>query len=104
MEKSNRFTPFIAVPPGTTIKEELVARGIKQKEFAAIIGMQPTHFSELINGKRNITPAIAEKLESILDIPAKFWICLQAEYEYDCWILKHRGKEKQNEQVLVSIS
>lgn len=102
METSNKITPFVAVAPGATIKEELVARGIKQKEFAALIGMQTTHFSELVNGKRDITPAIADKLEIQLGIPAKFWVRLQAEYDYDRQVIMQRDIEEQKAQLLIA--
>lgn len=90
-KKEYKIVPFIAVAPGATLKEELVARSIKQKDFAMAIGMQATHLSELIKGKRDITPQIADALERELGIKAKFWIKLQAEYEYDCGKIKERN-------------
>lgn len=53
------------------MKSELEERGLKQKAFAAQIGMQPSHLNELLKGKRNITPAIAQKLEEALGIKAQ---------------------------------
>lgn len=92
----------MAIAPGATLKDELLARNIKQKDFAKAIGMQATHLSELIKGKRNITPQIADALERELAINAKFWIKLQAEYEYDCQMLKKRGIEEQKAQLLLN--
>ena len=92
----------MGVAPGATLKAELLARGIKQKDFASAIGMQTTHFCEIVNGKRAITPAIADKLEIELGIPAKFWVRLQAEYEYECDVLKNRSKEEAEAQYLLS--
>ncbi|MEE0883912.1 MAG: helix-turn-helix domain-containing protein, partial [Faecalimonas sp.] len=40
----------IAIPPGETVKEQLVDRGMKQKEFAVRMGMSEKHISRLING------------------------------------------------------
>jgi len=71
------------VPPGWGIREELKSRGISQKEFAKVIGMQPSHLNELIKGKLTITESIAAKLESALGIPANYWLTLQANYDYD---------------------
>jgi len=71
------------IPPGQGIKEELKSRGISQKEFAKIIGMQPSHLNELIKGKLTITENLAAKLESALGIPANYWLTLQANYDYD---------------------
>jgi HTH-type transcriptional regulator/antitoxin HigA len=73
----------MAVPPGATLKLELEERGISQKDFAAQIGMRPSHLSELINGKRTLTVQTALRLENVLNIPAKIWLNLQTNYELD---------------------
>ena len=100
MEEKNKIVPFMAVAPGATIKAELEARNIKQKDFAKAIGMQATHLSELIKGKRAISPKVADDLERELGINAKFWMKLQAEYEYDCEVIKRRSIEEQKAQLL----
>lgn len=71
---------YIATPPGATIKEQLVERGISQKEFAVRMGMSEKHISKLINGEVQLTPEVAIRLEMVLDIPAKFWNKLEATY------------------------
>ena len=102
MEEKNKIVPFMAVAPGATIKAELEARNIKQKDFAKAIGMQATHLSELIKGKRAISPKVADDLERELGINAKFWMKLQAEYEYDCEVIKKRSIEEQKAQSLLN--
>ena len=80
----NEATPAYPLHPGGTLKEELVARGIRQKVFAAQIGIQATHLSAIIHGKRDITPAVAAKLElGLPEIPANIWIKLQENYNLD---------------------
>lgn len=74
--------PAIATHPGNILKKELKARGIKQKDFANTIGMPAPNLSELIKGKRNITEAIAIKLEEALGIPFQNWMNLQNRYHY----------------------
>ena len=69
-----------AIHPGSILKDELRARGIKQKDFAESIGMKATHLSALIHGVRNISAGIAAKLEKGLDIPARMWMSLQNDY------------------------
>ena len=64
---------FIATPPGATIKEQLLDRGLSQKEFAVRMGMSEKHISRLINGEVQLTPDVAVRLEMVLGIPAKFW-------------------------------
>ena len=102
MEEKNKIVPFMVVAPGATIKAELEARNIKQKDFAKAIGMQATHLSELIKGKRAISPKVAEDLERELGINAKFWMKLKAEYEYDCEVIKKRSIEEQKAQSLLN--
>lgn len=79
-----RLIPFMAVHPGSILKEELAARGLKQKVFAKQIDMQASHLNEVLKGKRNITPVLAERLESALGISASSWLALQKSYELDC--------------------
>lgn len=74
--------PAVATHPGSVLKKELKARGIKQKDFAEAIGMPAPNLSELIKGKRNITEAIAIKLEEALGIPYQSWMNLQNRYHY----------------------
>ena len=70
----------IAIPPGATIKEQLEYRGMAQKEFAVRMDMSEKHISRLINGKVELTSDVALRLESVLGVPAKFWINLEAKY------------------------
>ena len=74
--------PAVATHPGSVLKKELKARGIKQKDFAEAIGMPAPNLSELIKGKRNITESIAIKLEEALGIPFQNWMNLQNRYHY----------------------
>ena len=71
---------FIATPPGATIKEQLLDRGLSQKEFAMRMDMSQKHISKLINGEVQLTPDVACRLEMVLGIPAKFWNKLEATY------------------------
>jgi len=71
---------FVATPPGMTIKEQLIDRGMSQKEFAARMDMSQKHISKLINGDVQLTPVTAVKLELVLGVPARFWNNLEAIY------------------------
>ncbi|HCD06815.1 MAG TPA: helix-turn-helix domain-containing protein [Lactobacillus sp.] len=70
----------IAVPPGATIKEQLNNRQMSQKEFAIRMDMSEKHISCLINGKVELTFDVAQRLESVLGIPAKAWSELELRY------------------------
>ena len=75
-----RSRSYIATPPGATIKEQLMDRGMSQKEFAARMDMSEKHISRLINGDVQLTPETALRLEMVLGVPAKFWNNLEAIY------------------------
>ena len=64
--KNENIQVCMAVPAGFTLAQELKSRQISQREFAKTIEMQATHLNEILKGKRNITPAIALKLENAL--------------------------------------
>lgn len=67
--------------PGEVLIYELDARGEDPTSFAIRIGMFPSDFMNLLSGKEPITPAIAQSLEKELNIPASFWMGLQADYD-----------------------
>ncbi|MDE7384082.1 MAG: ImmA/IrrE family metallo-endopeptidase [Treponemataceae bacterium] len=71
---------FIATAPGATIKEQLSNRGMSQKEFAIRMDMTEKHISRLINGEVILTPDVANRLEMVLGIPARFWNNLESIY------------------------
>lgn len=71
---------YIATPPGATIKEQLENRGMSQKEFAKRMNMSEKHISHLINGDVQLTPDVANRLEMVLGLPAKFWNNLESIY------------------------
>ena len=89
-------TPHTATHPGVILKNELDSRNISQKEFAQSIDMQVTMLNEIIKEKRTVTADIALALEKALDIPADFWVNLQALYDLD----EARIKEKNIQRIL----
>ncbi|MBU8934781.1 MAG: helix-turn-helix domain-containing protein [candidate division Zixibacteria bacterium] len=70
-----------AFPPGRFIQRELDARGWKQVDLAQIMGVATRVVSELVNGKRKITPKTAQELGDAFNIRAEEWLNLQAVYE-----------------------
>ncbi len=69
--------------PGILLKEEIDARAIKQVQLAESLGLSKTEVSLIIHGKRNITVAIALKLEDLLNIDAETWMNMQVKYEIE---------------------
>lgn len=66
--------------PGQLIKAELLERGLKQKALAEALCIKTSHLSELLNGKRTLTPNVAIAIEEILDISANTLLSIQTEY------------------------
>lgn len=84
---AKHIIPAHATHPGSVLKSELKARGLKQKDFAEAIGLPQSNLSDLIKGIRHITEAIALKLEECLDMPFQTWMNLQNRYHF---IVKRR--------------
>ena len=70
----------VLLHPGEVLEMELIARGLTKSKFAMDIKMYPSHMSDILKGKRNITEEIALKIESKFGISAEFWMRLQVEY------------------------
>lgn len=81
LAENKGFTPMIAVPPGDTIKENMIFLGMKQEELAARLGITPKHLSNILNGSAPITYETALKLESVIGPSAQFWMNLETSYQ-----------------------
>lgn len=90
------FVPIKAVHPSEIIKDEMQARGLKQKDLAQRLGMLPPNLNSILKEQRAITLNVANKLEDALGIPAEFWLSAQAQYERDCREIEQQTvKEKE---------
>ncbi|MBR4388051.1 MAG: HigA family addiction module antidote protein [Prevotella sp.] len=77
---ANNMTSSELIHPGEMIKDEIIARGITQKELARQMGVSYTVFNEILNGKRPVTTEYALLLEAALGTDANIWIGMQAAY------------------------
>lgn len=73
--------PVEVFPPGEFLREELEARGWSQQELADILGRPPRLISELISGKRAVTPETARGLADAFGTSAEFWMNLESQYQ-----------------------
>lgn len=96
------ITPFCATHPGSVLKDEIVSRGIKSSELADEINVSRSIISDILHEKRNITAEIALKLEQFLDLPASFWMQLQANYELDSERIAQRAKKSKTDALSVA--
>ena len=76
----HELQPSTPIHPGEILKDELEARGISQRKFAAIIGVSYSVLNEVVNGKRPVTTEYALKIEAATGIPAHLWINMQSAY------------------------
>ncbi len=77
---ANNLRSFRPFHPGELVKDELECRGIRQKDFAATVGLSYSALNEALNAKRPITVELALTLEAALGINADLLVRMQADY------------------------
>lgn len=82
--------PAEVFPPGDLIREELDARGWTQTDLAEILGRPMRVVSEVLAGKKAITPEIAQGLGEVFGVGAQFWLNMEREWR------KSRGQQGSN--------
>lgn len=80
--------------PGLILKDTVLRNdgGISVKEFAEKLGMTRTAISRVVNGKASISPELAVRLAAFLNITARSWLTMQA--EYDLWKIRKKRRPK----------
>lgn len=73
--------PAEVFPPGEFLREELEAREWSQQELADILDRPPRLISELIAGKRAVTPETAKGLAEAFGTSAEYWMNLESQYQ-----------------------
>ena len=79
--KMNGLSLEFIIHPGETLKEVLENNNMLQEELAERTGFSAKHISEVVNGKKGISPKLAKSLEYVFGISATFWINLQGIYD-----------------------
>lgn len=83
------------VPPGEYLAEEIEARGLSQKELARRRGRPANAINEITHGKKAITAETALQLEDVmLEIPARFWLNLETDYQLSRALIKGREETR----------
>ena len=90
----NQFEPNYTVPPGDTLEEWLEEQAMKKSELAERIGRPVQFVSELLSGKRMLTPQTALELEAVTGIEAAFWNEVESAYR-TALQRQHRAEEDQ---------
>ena len=80
---------FGPVHPGEVLKEDfLKPLGMSQNALAKTIGMPPIRISQIVRGKRAITPETALRLARYFGTSPEFWLGMQAHYDLEITRMK----------------
>ncbi|MGE0281239.1 MAG: HigA family addiction module antitoxin [Rhizobiaceae bacterium] len=72
---------MIAVHPGRILKRELVARDLSANRLALALRLPSGRITDILNGKRGISPETALRLARFFGNSPRFWMNLQTSYE-----------------------
>ena len=98
--KSNGCVGELLIPPGATLKETLETINMTQASFAVRTGLSEQYISKIVNGEAPITHDTAIKFETVLSIPASFWLNFEAIYREKKSRLEYEKRlEKEAEKV-----
>lgn len=75
---------FDPIHPGAVLRHDfLEPLALSQYALAKALGVPQVRVSEIINGKRAITPDTALRLARYFGTSAEFWLRMQAGYELE---------------------
>jgi HTH-type transcriptional regulator/antitoxin HigA len=80
MNMTTKIKPFINIPPGEFIQEEIESRNWTQKDLAQIIGESAKYINDLRMGRQSISAKAAKQLSSAFGQSPDYWLNLQNNY------------------------
>ena len=72
---------MLPVHPGRILKRELMARELSANRLALSLRLPSGRITEILNGKRGISPETALRLGRYFGNSPRFWLSLQSNYE-----------------------
>ena len=69
-------------PGGVVLRQCIEPLGLSITNAAAALGVTRTTLSELVNGKRGISPEMAVRLSKVFGGSAESWLVQQAQYDF----------------------
>ena len=69
------------IHPGRLLKRELAARGLSANRFALAIRVPSGRITDILHGKRGVTPDTALRFARFFGNSADFWMNLQTRYD-----------------------
>ena len=78
------MSDFSPAHPGDVLSEDFLGPlALSQYALAKAIGVPQIRISEIVNGKRAVTPDTALRLARYFGTSAEFWIGMQATYDLE---------------------
>ena len=72
---------MLPIHPGRILKRELAARGLSAYRLALGLRVPSGRITDILNGKRGISPETALRLARAFGTSADFWMNLQTRYD-----------------------
>lgn len=72
---------MIPVHPGRILKREMGARGLSANRLAIALRLPSGRITDILNGKRGVSPETALRLGRYFGNDPRFWMNLQSAYE-----------------------
>ena len=72
---------MVPVHPGRILKRELDARDLSANRLAIALRLPSGRITDILNGKRGVSPDTALRLGRYFGNSARFWLNLQTAYE-----------------------
>ena len=69
------------IHPGRLLKRELATRGLSANRFALAIRVPSGRITDILHGKRGVTPDTALRFARFFGNSADFWMNLQTRYD-----------------------
>lgn len=91
MKETTQYVPSVMFHPGVMLAEKLEELKMPVKEFALRCHKPEKTIHAVLKEKSSITPDMAIRFESVLKIPARFW--LKAQRDYDEFLARKRQLE-----------
>jgi addiction module HigA family antidote len=76
-----RGATMMAVHPGRVLRREMEARKLSANAFALALRTPSGRITDILNGKRGVSPETAMRLARYFGNSARFWLNLQTAYE-----------------------
>ena len=70
----------LPIHPGAVLKEELLKRGISQRQFSDWLQVPYTRMNEILNGKRPVTASFALMVQAAIGLDSELLTTLQLRY------------------------